>query len=63
MNRILSLRELGQSIWLDFIERSMIQKATLQKLVDDAVAGVTSNPTIFQHAIPQSNAYSHHCSR
>ncbi len=59
MNRILSLRILGQSIWLDFIERSMIQKGALQKLVDSGVAGVTSNPTIFQQAISQSDAYSH----
>ncbi len=58
MNRIHSLRELGQSIWLDFIERSMIQSGALQKLVDDGVAGVTSNPTIFQQAISKSNAYS-----
>ena len=59
MNRILSLRILGQSIWLDFIERSMIQKGALQKLVDSGVAGVTSNPTIFQQAISKSDAYSH----
>ena len=58
MNRILSLRALGQSIWLDFIERKMIQDGTLHQLVVDGVAGVTSNPTIFQQAISKSNAYS-----
>ena len=57
MNRIQQLHQLGQSIWLDFIERSMIQSGKLQALVDDGVTGVTSNPTIFQQAIVKSDAY------
>ena len=57
MSRILQLREQGQSIWLDYIERSMIASGELQGLVDDGVAGVTSNPTIFQQAIAGSQAY------
>ncbi|HQY94215.1 transaldolase [Caldilinea sp.] len=57
MNRIQQLHQLGQSIWLDFIERTMIQRGELQALVDKGVAGVTSNPTIFQQAIAKSDAY------
>ena len=57
MNRIQQLHKLGQSIWLDFIERSMIQTGKLKALADAGVAGVTSNPTIFQQAIAKSNAY------
>lgn len=57
MSRISQLHQLGQSIWLDFIERSMIQSGKLQALVDDGVSGVTSNPTIFQQAIVKSDAY------
>ena len=57
MNRIQQLSALGQSIWLDYIERSMIESGELRRLVEDGVAGVTSNPTIFQQAITKSNAY------
>ena len=53
MNRIAQLSELGQSIWLDFIERGMLQSGELVELVDAGVRGVTSNPTIFQQAIDQ----------
>ncbi len=57
MNRIQQLHALGQSIWLDYIERSMVQSGELRQLVADGVAGVTSNPTIFQQAIAKSSAY------
>jgi transaldolase len=57
MNRIQQLSALGQSIWLDFIERSMVQSGELRDLVAQGVAGVTSNPTIFQQAIAKSDAY------
>lgn len=57
MNRIQELHKLGQSIWLDFIERSMIQNGKLKALADAGVTGVTSNPTIFQQAIAKSDAY------
>jgi len=53
-----SLQDLGQSIWLDFIRRKMITSGELARLVADAgVAGVTSNPTIFEKAINESNDY------
>jgi transaldolase len=57
MSRISDLHKLGQSIWLDYIERGMIQSGELQRLVDSGVRGVTSNPTIFQQAIAKSDAY------
>ncbi len=57
MNRILTLQTEGQSIWLDYIERGMVQSGELQQLVDEGVTGVTSNPTIFQQAISKSEAY------
>jgi transaldolase len=41
----------GQSPWLDNLQRSYLRKGTLQKLVDDGVRGVTSNPTIFAKAL------------
>ncbi len=57
MNRVQQLSALGQSIWLDFIERRMVQSGELRNLVEQGVAGVTSNPTIFQQAIAKSDAY------
>jgi transaldolase len=57
VNRVKKLYEEGQSIWLDYIERGLIQSGELQKLVEDGIAGVTSNPTIFQGAISGSDAY------
>ncbi len=57
MNRIQELYAVGQSIWFDFIERNMVQQGDLQALVAEGVAGVTSNPTIFQGAIAKSPAY------
>ena len=57
MDRIRALHEEGQSIWFDFIERSMLQSGGLQSLVEEGVVGVTSNPSIFQSAISGSDAY------
>ncbi len=57
MSRIKDLYGLGQSIWLDYIERNMVNSGKLADLVEAGVAGVTSNPTIFQHAITKSDAY------
>jgi transaldolase len=47
----------GQSVWIDFLSREFIQGGDLQGLVDAGVAGVTSNPTIFQAAIADGDAY------
>jgi transaldolase len=57
MDPIQSLHKLGQSIWLDYIERGMLQSGEFKRLVDMGVRGVTSNPTIFQQAITKSDAY------
>jgi transaldolase/glucose-6-phosphate isomerase len=57
-NPIVALRQYGQSVWLDFIRRSLIAGGELKKMVvDDALGGVTSNPAIFQKAIDGSNDY------
>ncbi len=57
MDQIKALRELGQSIWLDFIRRNLITSGQLKQLVEDGLHGMTSNPTIFHQAIAQSNDY------
>ena len=58
MNRLEELGRLGQSVWLDFIRRGMLVDGGLAKLIrDDAVRGVTSNPSIFQKAIAGSDDY------
>jgi transaldolase len=52
------LSALGQSVWIDYLSREMLQTGELErKLRDDAVVGVTSNPTIFQKAISQGDRY------
>jgi transaldolase len=52
------LHELGQSLWLDNITRDLLTKGTLKHYVQDlSVTGLTSNPTIFDHAIKNSTAY------
>src|SRR5499427_3529051 len=52
------LHNLGQSLWLDNITRDLLEKGTLQGYIDElSVTGLTSNPTIFDHAIKNSSAY------
>ena len=52
------LHNLGQSIWLDNITRDLLDSGTLRHYIDDlSVTGLTSNPTIFDHAIKNSSAY------
>jgi len=52
------LHNLGQSIWLDNITRDLLDNGTLERYVNDlSVTGLTSNPTIFDHAIKNSSAY------
>ncbi|NOZ04891.1 MAG: bifunctional transaldolase/phosoglucose isomerase [Chloroflexi bacterium] len=57
MTKLQELTEVGQSIWLDYIRRSLIAGGELQRLVDEGLRGVTSNPTIFQKAIAGSTDY------
>jgi transaldolase len=57
-SRLHELSELGQSVWIDFLSREMLRSGELARMMrDDAVVGVTSNPTIFQKAISQGDAY------
>ncbi len=52
------LHDLGQSIWLDNITRGLLESGTLKRYIDEfSVTGLTSNPTIFDHAIKNSSAY------
>jgi transaldolase len=52
------LHELGQSLWLDNITRDLLTRGTLRRYIDElSVTGLTSNPTIFDHAIKNSTAY------
>ena len=52
------LHDLGQSLWLDNITRTMLGDGTLARYIDElSVTGLTSNPTIFGKAIEGSDAY------
>jgi transaldolase len=52
------LHELGQSLWLDNITRTMLDDGTLERYVEElSITGLTSNPTIFDHAISEGHAY------
>jgi transaldolase len=52
------LHDLGQSLWLDNITRELLTSGTLKRYIDElTVTGLTSNPTIFDHAITHSSAY------
>jgi transaldolase len=56
--RLHQLYALGQSPWIDYLSRDLIQSGELERLIEeDAIRGVTSNPTIFQKAISSGNAY------
>src|SRR5438874_9546345 len=52
-----ALLDLGQSVWLDYLRRGMLQSGELQRMIDDGLRGMTSNPTIFEHAIGGSTDY------
>lgn len=57
-NRLRQLHDAGQSIWLDFIDRSILRNGDLvRRLRDDALTGMTSNPTIFEKALAEGSAY------
>jgi transaldolase len=54
------LHDLGQSLWLDNITRDLLNDGTLQRYIAEfSVTGLTSNPTIFDHAIKNSSSYDH----
>jgi transaldolase len=57
-SRLHQLSKLGQSVWIDFLSRDLLHTGELARMMEeDAVCGVTSNPTIFQKAISQGAAY------
>jgi transaldolase len=57
-SRLHQLSALGQSVWIDFLSRDLVHEGELARMMEeDAVTGVTSNPTIFQKAISQGSAY------
>jgi transaldolase len=58
MNATRTLHELGQSLWLDNITRNLLRAGILRRYIDEwSVTGLTSNPTIFDHAIKNSKDY------
>src|SRR6476661_7531798 len=58
MNKLKQLEACGQSLWLDYLKRSMIENGELRTLVDrDGLKGVTSNPSIFERAIAETDEY------
>ena len=58
MNNVKQIHSFGQSIWLDFIDRAILNNGKLKSLIDvDGVRGVTSNPAIFEKAITSSSDY------
>ncbi len=57
-NRLRELHDAGQSIWLDSIDRTMLENGELDRRIrEDGLTGMTSNPTIFQKALATGNAY------
>lgn len=57
-SRVKQIYELGQSVWLDFIDRRIMDSGSLQKLIDeDGIRGITSNPAIFEKAIRGGTDY------
>ena len=58
-NSLHDLHALGQSIWLDYIDRAILKNGDLARRIrDDALTGMTSNPTIFEKALPSASAFS-----
>ena len=57
-HRLQALHDAGQSIWLDYIDRTMLHNGDLERrMTDDVLTGMTSNPTIFQKALAEGTAY------
>jgi transaldolase len=52
-----TLADAGQSVWLDYIQRSLITSGGLQTYIDKGLRGITSNPSLFEKAITESNDY------
>ena len=58
MNPLLNIKEYGQSIWLDYLSRPLLESGQLRRLIrEDGLRGMTSNPAIFKKAITGGDAY------
>ncbi len=58
MSRLRQLARLGQSVWLDFLDRALLASGELERLIaEDDLRGLTSNPSIFEKAIAHGDAY------
>ena len=58
MTRLHQLSGLGQSVWIDFLSRDLLESGGLARAIDeDAVVGVTSNPTILEKALAHGDTY------
>lgn len=58
MNSLLQANQIGQSLWIDNLSRTLLREGTLKQLIEeDGISGVTSNPTIFQKALAESPYY------
>ena len=55
--RLGKMQELGQAPWVDELSREDIKNGGLQRMIDDGIVGITSNPSIFQKAIGGSDLY------
>ena len=57
-SRLHQLSALGQSVWIDYLSRDLIESGALEEAIDkDAVVGVTSNPSIFEKALAHGHSY------
>ena len=57
-NPLRQLEAAGQAVWLDYLHRKILENGELQRLIeDDGIKGLTSNPSIFEKAIAESDAY------
>src|SRR5687768_15542012 len=58
MNKLKQLEACGQSLWLDYLKRSLIESGELRVLIErDGLKGVTSNPSLFEKAIGETEEY------
>jgi transaldolase / glucose-6-phosphate isomerase len=57
MSKLKDLQAHGQSIWIDYIKRSLLTTGELSRLIEDGLLGLTSNPSIFEKAIAESSEY------
>src|ERR1044071_4987877 len=51
------LADIGQSVWLDYVKRSLITSGELQDYIDKGLTGITSNPSLFEEAIAKGDEY------